>query len=572
MAKNIVICSDGTGNTANKGRGTNVFKLYEAVDRQGHRRPGKTDLREQVAVYDDGVGTSGAMVLKLLGGAFGIGLASNVRQLYVELSRHYAEGDRIFLFGFSRGAFTVRTLAGLVSEFGLLDARDLDERALRRQAAAAYRELRRCKPALLERPFAMVRRLVARLLGWPDLDRSGLRPAPVRFMGVWDTVDAVGFPIVGVSRIWNRVIYRFKFPDQVLSHNVKTARHALAIDDQRGSFHPLLWDEDGKPPRRRWWDRPDEWLDRWRDLPPPPEPKAHPDIQQVWFAGVHSNVGGGYPKHGMSMVALDWMASCAESLSDGDGLRFDPEMRRTWRDNQSVDGTMYDPRRGAAVFYRLNPRPIELICERLHTPVRIHASAIGRAVRGTAGYAPGNLPECFECVADDGAPMRGEPTPGPARLQRRKGEGDGEREGEGEGKPDFSYWWRTMTLRKAIQIQFFAGLFVSAACAIYLSSEWAGSASGLIGGAHAAGSAMPVGLPESGVGYWIGVALSALFEWLPFSEVLERRIAVPIARTPALSLFTVAVPAVSWLASRWVRGHGERAATREWRKIEAVKA
>jgi uncharacterized protein (DUF2235 family) len=108
--KNIVICSDGTGNTAIKGRGTNVFKLYEAVDFEGHRTdPNKI---RQIGFYDDGVGTSRLKVLAALGGAFGIGLGRNVRQLYADLARVYEPGDGIFLFGFSRGAFTVRTLSG----------------------------------------------------------------------------------------------------------------------------------------------------------------------------------------------------------------------------------------------------------------------------------------------------------------------------------------------------------------------------------------------------------------------------------------------------------------------------
>src|ERR1043166_4995570 len=110
--KNIVICSDGTGNTAIKGRGTNVFKLFEAVDLNSHRTDPALDA--QLAFYDDGVGSQGNVLLKAIGGAAGYGLARNVKKLYRELSRVYDPGDRIFLFGFSRGAFTVRTLAGMI--------------------------------------------------------------------------------------------------------------------------------------------------------------------------------------------------------------------------------------------------------------------------------------------------------------------------------------------------------------------------------------------------------------------------------------------------------------------------
>ena len=117
--KNIVICSDGTGNSAIKDRGTNVFKLYEAVDFNGHLN--NPMLTPQIAFYDDGVGTETFKPLKLLGGAFGWGLSRNVRNLYAALVRSYDPGDKIFLFGFSRGAFTVRTLGGFITACGILN-------------------------------------------------------------------------------------------------------------------------------------------------------------------------------------------------------------------------------------------------------------------------------------------------------------------------------------------------------------------------------------------------------------------------------------------------------------------
>src|SRR5436189_1818705 len=113
MPKNIVVCSDGTGNQDIKGRGTNVFKLFEAVDLNGHRTDPRLDT--QLAFYDDGVGTRGNVIQRVWGGAAGLGLKENVKELYRELSRVYDPGDSIYLFGFSRGAFTVRTLAGVIS-------------------------------------------------------------------------------------------------------------------------------------------------------------------------------------------------------------------------------------------------------------------------------------------------------------------------------------------------------------------------------------------------------------------------------------------------------------------------
>src|SRR5512138_2215327 len=135
--KNIVICSDGTGNTAIKGRGTNVFKIFEAVDIYGHWT--NPALRPQVAIYDDGVGTESFKPLRLLSGAFGWGLGRNIRQLYTELVRVYEPGDSIYLFGFSRGAFTVRSLAGFIGICGILDRAKLGDGDVRVRVEEAYR-------------------------------------------------------------------------------------------------------------------------------------------------------------------------------------------------------------------------------------------------------------------------------------------------------------------------------------------------------------------------------------------------------------------------------------------------
>jgi type VI secretion system (T6SS) phospholipase Tle1-like effector len=111
-ARNIVLLSDGTGNSAAKLNKTNIWRLYQALDLSGE---------DQIAFYDDGVGTSGIRPLRLFGGGFGWGLSRNIRDLYRFLCRHYRPGDRIYLFGFSRGAFTVRTVAALIAKCGVLD-------------------------------------------------------------------------------------------------------------------------------------------------------------------------------------------------------------------------------------------------------------------------------------------------------------------------------------------------------------------------------------------------------------------------------------------------------------------
>src|SRR5262245_14463535 len=218
MAKNIIVCSDGTGNTAIKGRGTNVFKIFEAVDLNSHRYD---PAREpQVAIYDDGVGTESFKPLKLLGGIGGYGLSRNVRQLYKELCRIYDPGDRIFLFGFSRGAFTVRTLAGLIAACGILKvAERADGASLEQRVDVACRVYRLRYRTKLMRLF----------LGDADPQRLAqfkrdhcYGDERITCIGVWDTVDAVGMPLA-IADFVNRWVYQFKFPNLTLSPSVERA-------------------------------------------------------------------------------------------------------------------------------------------------------------------------------------------------------------------------------------------------------------------------------------------------------------------------------------------------------------
>jgi hypothetical protein len=392
MAKNIIVCSDGTGNSAIKGRGTNVFKLFEAIDLNGHRHDPTLD--PQIAFYDDGVGTEKFKVLKIFAGATGWGLSRNVRQLYKEIVRIHDPGDRIFLFGFSRGAFTARTLVGLIHACGILDAtrfRTADE--LEAAVRKAYRLYRKSYRTALASLF----------LGPPDRSQvTQFRDknccegeVTISFLGVWDTVDGVGLPF-HLSDFINLTIHRFKFPDRKLSGCVQRACHALAIDDERHSFHPSLWEND-------------------------------PRIDQVWFAGAHSNVGGGYPKQGMSLVTLDWMISKAEDA----GLRLVGPERAFYRDHASVDDKLYNSRAGAGVFYRWKPRDIAAMCaEHQITPV-LHLSVLERIAHGTNDYAPGNLPPNAEvAITHTGDPSKDTPL-----LERAREAGRVFREAHRDEKP-----------------------------------------------------------------------------------------------------------------------------------------
>jgi hypothetical protein len=167
----------------------------------------------------------------------------------------------------------------------------------------------------------------------------------------------VGVPF-RVADLINALVYRFKFPDRSLSPLVRCARQALALDDERHSFHPLLWCEaDG---------------DR---------------IQQVWFSGAHSNVGGGYPKQGLSLVALDWMMAEARQA----GLRFHADDETEYANHASVDDKLYDPRSGPGCLYRWKPRHTAAMCRERQVVPRVHISVVERIAHGTDDYGPGNL-------------------------------------------------------------------------------------------------------------------------------------------------------------------------------------
>ena len=371
MPKRIVVCSDGTGNTATKGRGTNVFKLFEAVDLDSHRFD--ANVTPQIAIYDDGVGTENFKPLKIFGGATGWGLSRNVKHLYKELARVYDPGDEIYMFGFSRGAFTVRTLVGLISTCGLIDPERLESRTfsgLESAVKKAYRAYRACYRPRLWRKLAKPSQDAARTFKEAHSFRTDVM---IRFVGVWDTVDAVGLPF-HLSDVLNATLYQFKFPDHHLSPVVQRACHALAVDDQRQSFHPLLWTER-------------------------PEDRAR--ISQVWFAGAHANVGGGYPKQGMSLVALDWLLTEAEQagvMFNQHGLRLNASERQSFREHASVDDKLYDPRAGLGFFYRWKIRDIDAMCRAHNIFPKIHVSVLERVAHGTDDYSPGNLPARAQIV------------------------------------------------------------------------------------------------------------------------------------------------------------------------------
>ena len=373
--RNIVLCSDGTGNSDTEGRGTNVFKLYEAVDIHGHRSD--ATIPRQLAFYDDGVGTENFGLLKMIGAAFGYGFAQNVRDLYTALVHVYEPGDKLFLFGFSRGAYTIRAVSGMIQYCGVLDRQTLDSEAkLKQQVDACWKAFEKVAFPRFITAKADRRRRSEPPTSSPTADadaaerRKGFgshpQPAEIEFVGVWDTVGAVGMPIDALKPLVNWICPR-KF-DELTPGNVKRACHALSIDDERATFHPELWNERGAPLGQ---------------------------VEQVWFAGVHSNVGGGYPKQGMSLVTLDWMMDKAQEHH----LCFNKAAREYVQAQRDVHSKLYDSRAGLAVYYRWAPRDIARICSEhgIDTP-KVHASALERIATGTDGYAPGNIPAGTQIV------------------------------------------------------------------------------------------------------------------------------------------------------------------------------
>lgn len=387
MAKNIVLCSDGTGNKGGYGNDSNVYKIYQAIDIHH-------STTQQISFYDNGVGTKedGSAVKDnkfwvALSGAFGFGFNGKVRDLYEFLARHYNPGDQIFIFGFSRGAATVRAFTGFLHTCGLIDKTQVaSEKAFQtciNQALKAY-EKRHSNPEQakdFKAHYAIKDNNAA-----PDGNIK------IHFIGVWDTVSALGFPdgtwkttdlffscldkMAKSLELWSDKHWPHQYYDYKLNDSILYACQALAIDDERKTFHPKVWNESQRKPG---------------------------SVEQVWFAGAHSNVGGGYPRSGLSNVALQWMMTKARAK----GLVLITDDVSSIDAHANGQGKLYDSRDGLGIYYRYEPRNITQLCisQRTGKPkiepgkIKIHNSVIERVKQGTALYAPVFLPARFEVAA-----------------------------------------------------------------------------------------------------------------------------------------------------------------------------
>ncbi len=328
MPKKLIVCADGTWNTQDGSDDgvpcpTNVEMIARALRNSGE------DGDPQVVFYEPGVGTESGFQLR--GGALGRGIWRHIQDCYRFLVHNYSVGDQLYIFGFSRGAFNARSLAGLVRNSGILKRGHED---FEKEAMELYRDYDKGTS--------------------PDSDRCvAFRTAhshdpEIEFVGVWDTVGALGIPgMDGSFRILKGLDWQFH--DVTLSRKIKCARHALAIHEHRTEFLPTLWE-------------------------------LHPDVQgdpnrlkQVWFTGAHSDVGGGYPDHQLSDISLGWMikeATEAGLVFGMDALpKYDPKFDGKPHDSFGTLFKLID-------FFRGKPHgsgrvwnPTDETCEEIHESV-----------------------------------------------------------------------------------------------------------------------------------------------------------------------------------------------------------
>jgi uncharacterized protein (DUF2235 family) len=340
MSKRLIVCFDGTWNTPDETRPedeqveTNVRRIYESI------LPRSADGQRQVAQYYPGVGTK--WYERIRGGVFGYGLSENVLQGYEFLSTHYQEGDEIFLFGFSRGAYTARSLVGLIRNCGLLWNAD---RALIEQAYELYTK----RDASADTPEAQAFR------------RQHSRTVRIRCLGVWDTVGALGIPLKAF-KILNDA--RYGFHDVELSSIVEHAYHAVALDEHRKEYNVALWQ---------------------------PSTQPRQSMEQRWFIGAHSDVGGGYEDRRLSDITLQWMQQKATACGLAVDARKIPVVTEDYYHGPITDsysaflkGTLKALKalKGEGRYYRA-------VCQTVYGNESIDRSALLRFIKDSS-YQPQN--------------------------------------------------------------------------------------------------------------------------------------------------------------------------------------
>jgi len=334
---NIVICADGTWNRPEedleKDHATNVLKIARAI------KPKLGDLKQHV-FYDWGLGSYHSSVSA---GVTGSGIHKNILDGYRYIVQNYSLGDQIYLFGFSRGAYTVRALCGLINNCGIV--KRADAKLIQKAWNIYKRSQKKYSPSGTES--------IAFRKAHCHASRS------VHFVGVWDTVGSLGIPFSLLGLLDSKD----EFYDTKMGSNVNIARHALAIDEQRQDFEPTLW-----------------------------VPRQGVDLKQVWFSGVHTDVGGSYApdkKTGTvaSDVPLDWMIIEAKSA----GLKFEPHLVKNLSDGTLAP--LHKSHRHVFRFKKALHRP--LVNE--NYPSTVHSSVKVR-YEADAKYRPKRLKELVDSV------------------------------------------------------------------------------------------------------------------------------------------------------------------------------
>ena len=336
MPKNIVVFSDGNGQEGGKGNNTNVYKLFNMVEDR---------TADQVTFYDRGLGTGWR---KITGNISGMGISQNIYESYQFIFENYLAGDNIFLFGFSRGATTVRSLSAFIHLFGILPK---SRRELIRQAYRIYKIEDSTERKRQADDF---------------ISRHHNQWTKIKFLGVWDTVAALGLPVKSLSTLVDWFpFFRHKFHNLTLSESVEHARQALAIDDERLTFHPKIWDR---------------------------EIKDYQTMKQIWFCGMHTDVGGGYSEQELSDIPLTWMIEEAKKI----GLKIYPKNKV--KINPNADGIMHDSRKGFPGY--LFRKKIRSWNTSTHDKPVIHQSVLLRKLNKNNTTTPTYKPWIFNLEYD----------------------------------------------------------------------------------------------------------------------------------------------------------------------------
>ncbi len=339
--KRIITCSDGTWNKPNdfyngKGLTTNVQQIFEGIcnsdDQQIH----------QIKYYDEGVGAEGSWLSRRLDGATGKGIDENILSAYKFILWNYEPGDELYLFGFSRGAYTARSLAGLIRNCGILKNNDL---SLIKEAYRIYRNRNPVTDPNSQEAIDFKQKY------------SYYENLRIKFIGVWDTVGALGIPSRWFQWYNNK---KYQFHDTTLSSITDFAYQALAIDEKRSNFTPTFWEKSDKVMRG----------------------EVGQVMEQVWFPGVHSNIGGGYPDQGLSDITLNWMVNKAKQT----GLGFEKKYLEA-QVKQNVAGKLYNSK----VFpFSLLPDYVRPVCKNPKANEFVDRAAFDR-MKIIPGYRPENL-------------------------------------------------------------------------------------------------------------------------------------------------------------------------------------